>query len=67
MSGESGVYEVGMLLQDAQEFAGRPIRGADALFPVPDGGKGESQCSGKFALAEPKLCPQGFDSFRGEV
>ena len=42
MSRESGVYQVGVLLQDAQEFAGRAIRGADALFPVPDGGKGES-------------------------
>ena len=53
MSRESGVYQVGVLLQDAQEFAGRAIRGADALFPVPDGGKGESQGGGKFALAQP--------------
>ena len=52
-SRRSGIYQVGVLLQDAEEFAGRAIRGADALFPVPDGGKGEPQSSGKFALAQP--------------
>lgn len=44
---------MGVLLQDAEELGGRSIRGADALFPVPDGGKGESQGGGKFALAQP--------------
>ena len=35
---ESGIYQVGVLLQDAEELGGRAVRGADALFPVPDGG-----------------------------
>ena len=52
-SRRSGVYEVGVLLQYAEELGGRAIRGADALFPVPDGGKGESHGCGKFALAQP--------------
>ena len=52
-SRRSGVYEVGVLLQYAEELGGRAIRGADALFPVPDGGKGEPQSRGKFALAQP--------------
>lgn len=52
-SRRSGVYKFRVLLQDAEELGCRAIRGADALLPVPDGGKGESQGGGKFALAQP--------------
>lgn len=34
----SGIYQVGVLLQDAEELGGRAIWGADALLPVADGG-----------------------------
>lgn len=53
MSGESGVYEVGVLLQDAQELAGRAVRGADALLPVTHGRESQPQGAGKFGLTEP--------------